>query len=174
MANPLAGGLPPTPRPDPQPPQAPSFTNALAMPPQQPQQQMPAAPSHQQTVAALRHFMAIVGELKTLYKKPDLGKTDMRSAIIDGTTKLVSERVITAASAVSQLTSVPDEPAAQRKWVQQMLNQTIAAQNGVLDHHAAGNHGTLDWSTESQHPEYDPDNHFQAMEGLAGNYRPSA
>jgi hypothetical protein len=158
---------PPAPNPGAQQPQR----NALMMP--QPAQQMPA-PSHVHTVAALRHFGAIVGELKTLLANPDLGKSDIRSAIIDATSKLVAERIITPANAVPQLASVPEEPLKQRQWVIGMLKQTIAASNNVLDHHAAGNHGTLDWATESQHPEYNPDNHFQAMEGLMGNYRPAS
>lgn len=141
--------------------------NALAQP--QPGQQTPA-PSHGHTVAALRHFHAIVAELKTLIANPDLGKSDARSMIIDGTSKLVVERILTPANAVQQLSNVPSNPRQQRQWVMNMLQQTIAASNNVIDHHAAGHHGSLDWATESQHPEYGEDNHFQAMEGLTGHY----
>lgn len=51
--------------------------------------------------------------------------------------------------------------------------ETITAQNSVLDHHAAGNAGSLDWNIEKQHPEYDRDNHADIMNGLAGHYRPA-
>ena len=145
--------------------------NALARP--QPAQSMPA-PSHGHTVAALRHFHSIVAELKTLLANPDLGKSDLKSEIIDGASKLVAARIITPANAVQQLSSVPENPRQQRQWVMQSLQQTIAASNNVLDHHAAGHHGSLDWATESQHPEFGEDNHFQAMEGLTAQYRPGA
>jgi hypothetical protein len=161
---------PPAPIPDPQ--QRGSNYNAL-MVPQQQMQRMPA-PSHQQTCAALRQFMAIIGELKTLWKNPDLGRSSIKSAIIDGTTKLVGERVIGPASAVVQLASVPEDPLAQRKWVTTMLQQTVKAQNNVLDHHVATHPGTLDWNTESQHAPYNRDDHLAIMDGLAGHYRPVA
>ena len=55
--------------------------NALMMP--QPQRQMPA-PNHQETVAALRHFMAIVDELQVLRKKPVAWPVQYEDQIIDG------------------------------------------------------------------------------------------
>jgi hypothetical protein len=146
--------------------------NALMMP--QPQQQMPAAPSHQETVAALRHFMAVVAELKTLANNPSLGKADLKGPIIEGVTGLVSQRMMKPGDAVIQLASVPDDPQLQRKWVADKLQQTIAAQNNVLDHHVAAHPGTLDWNQESQHAPGAEDDHMQTMDGLAGHYRPGA
>jgi hypothetical protein len=177
MPNALQGGMPPVPRPDQQPPQpaaAPGFTNALAMPSQasQPvqQQQMPA-PGHQEVVAALRHFMAIIGRLKTLSKDPALGRSDCKMQIIDGMSSLVAERMMSAPQAVAQLGNVPSDPPGQRKWINQMLQQTISAQNNVLDHHVAAHPATLDWAQESQHQPGSVDDHMQTMEGLAGQYR---
>jgi hypothetical protein len=168
----MIGSPPPAPNPDAGPhASAMPGQNALMMP--QPRRQM-AAPNHRQVVAALRHFMTIVDELQTLEKNPALGRSSIKSEIIDGTMKLVAERMLSAASAVSLLANVPEDPIRQRKWVQETLQQTIQAQNNVLDHHAAGNHGTLDWATESQHAPYNSDDHLSIMEGLAGNYRPSA
>jgi hypothetical protein len=178
MANALQGGMPPIPVSDQQPPPqpAPSFTNALAMPSpaSQPQQQQMPAPNHQETVAALRHFMVIVDKLKTLAKDPALGRSDCKGAIIDQMTSLVAERMMSAPQAVAQLGNVPADPPGQRKWVNQMLQQTVAAQNNVLDHHVAAHPATLDWAQESLHQPGSIDDHMRTMEGLAGQYRPVA
>jgi hypothetical protein len=172
MAHPLDPGSTSPAPPNPNPGQNQSV-NALMMPGVMPRRRMPA-PSHTETVGALRHFMAIVDELQVLEKNPALGRTDCKAAMIDGVTKLVSERMISPANAVSQLANIPSDPLAQRKWVKQMLQQTIAAQNNVLDHHIAGHAPTLDWKTESQHPPYNPDDHLETMSGLMGHYRPVA
>jgi hypothetical protein len=169
MANALTGGgLPPIPRHDQRPPQ--SVQPAPATPAQQ---QMPA-PNHQETVAALRHFMAIVDRLKTLAKDPALGRSDCKSQIIDGMTSLVAERMMSAPQAVAQLGNVPADPVGQRKWVNQMLQQTITAQNNVLDHHVAAHPATFDWDQESQHQPGSVDDHMQTMSGLGERYRPVA
>ena len=60
----------------------------------------------------------MLGELSTLLKNPDLGKADLKSSIIDGTTKLVAERIIPPNDAVTQLATVPDRPFQQREWIQ--------------------------------------------------------
>jgi hypothetical protein len=173
MANALmGGGLPPIPRHDQQPSQ--SVQPAPATPAQQQQQQQMPAPNHQETVAALRHFMAIVDRLKTLAKDPALGRSDCKSQIIDGMTSLVAERMMSAPQAVAQLGNVPADPAGQRKWVAQMLQQTITAQNNVLDHHVAAHPATFDWEHESQHQPGSSDDHMQTMTGLAGRYKPVA
>lgn len=104
-----------------------------------PQGAPPPPPTHEQTVAALRHFDAIKGGLVELLKDPATGKSDMKTKIIDGMIKLVSERMITAPQAVIQLGTVPADPLLQRKWMQTMLAQTVAAENNVLDHFGMGN-----------------------------------
>jgi hypothetical protein len=88
--------------------------------------------------------------------------------------KLVAQRILNPGGAVDQLSKFPDEPLLQMKWVKQMLVQTEQAANNVLDHHAMGTPGTLDWRAESQHAAYDPEAHLSIMQGLAGNYRPVA
>lgn len=176
MPNALSGGMPPIPLPDQQPAQPPSASNpAMPSPPSQASQpaQMPV-PNHQETVAALRHFMAIVGRLKTLAKDPALGRSDCKSQLIDGMTSLVAERMISAPQAVAQLGNVPPDPVGQRKWVNQMLQQTIAAQNNVLDHHVAAHPATLDWAQESQHQAGSVDDHARTMDGLGARYQPPA
>lgn len=133
-------------------------------------QAMPAPPTHAQTVAALRHFHAIIGEVQDLMRDPALGRSDMKSRIIDGVTKLVSERMISPAAAVQQLSQVPTDPLEQRKWLQTTLQQAVSAANAVVDHHAAGNPGTLDFAQESQMALPHPDQHRDHMEALGANY----
>lgn len=146
-------------------------------PPQQggpQQQQAPQAPpvlSHQQAVAALRHFGAIDKELKTLLKDPDLGKADLKSAIIDGTTKLVADRIIAPGTAVAMLATVPEKPFDQKKWVEQHYQQNSVAQVAVLDHHRAGGPGTGDWAIEGQAQAPDPDEHMKHMQGVMAAYK---
>ena len=109
------------------------------MPLQGPQggpQQAPPAPTHEQTVAALRHFNAILGELKGLLADPDLGKADMKSEIIDGTAKLVADRIIAPAQAVTQLATVPERPFQQKQWAETHLQQIMQARDAVVAHHA--------------------------------------
>jgi hypothetical protein len=169
MANQLEIGGPP-PAPDIQAPPQPdsnplqSGASAAAAP----------APTHAQTVAALRHFGAIKEELGTLLKNPALGKSSIKSAIIDGTTKLVAERIISPAQAVMQLGKVPEAPLEQRKWVQMMMAQTIQAANAVLDHHAAGQHGPVDFAQDHPGDDYNPDDHMSHMDALMGQYSKGA
>lgn len=152
-------------------PQAQPQGNALAGPQGAPQQAAPPPPTHAQTVAALRHFGAIEAELRGLMKNPDLGKADIKDAIIEGTTKLVADRIVKAADAVTTLSSVPSAPFQQKQWVMQHLQTTIMAKNAVVDHHAQGNDGTMDWQQESQAAGNHPDDHMKTMAGLASNYR---
>jgi hypothetical protein len=173
LANPLEPGMVSPPPPQPDAGRGSDFNaltqggNALM---QRPQQRMPA-PSHSQTVAALKHFMMIIDELQKLEKNDALGKSDVHGLIIDGVTGLVGERVLSAPNAVSLLAGVPDDPLQQRKWVKQMMAQTIQAQNNVLAHHAMSHPGTLDWNIEKQHSPYNADDHMQTMEGLGAHYR---
>jgi hypothetical protein len=161
MANPLQAGMMPPEAPQVQP-------NAMqgGAPPQQgaaPQQQAPA-PNHAQTVAALRHLTALKQELVTLLKNPDLGKADMRSAIIDGVTKLVADRVVPPSAAVQKLATVPETPFQQKKWVENDYAQNAQAENVILAHHAAA------FAGQGEQPPGDPDNHMQDIQGLMSSH----
>lgn len=137
-----------------------------------PQQPMPRVPTHAETVATLRHTAAIRVELMSLAKDPALGKSNVKPAVIDGVLRLVADQVMTTVQAVDQLSKFPDEPGQQLQWVKTMLAQNQQVANGVLDHHASGTPGTLDWSIESRHTAYDRDNHLSTMHRLAENYSP--
>lgn len=157
MANPLELGnvSPPAPNPD--------AGNALQQGAPQ-QQQAPSPPNHEQTVAALRHFDAIKGELSILLKNPSLGKSDVKSQIIDGTTKLVSKRILSPAEAVIQLSKVPTDPLQQRKFLQSLMMQTIQSERAIIAHHAIGFAGQGPMPTPSS------DGHMDAMQSLHANY----
>lgn len=171
MPNALSSLGGPPPAPNPQPMQSPAGGSALApanapnAPNAPPQQQAPA-PSHQQTVAALRHFDAIERELRGLLMDPDLGKTDMRSQIQDGAVKLVAGGIMTAAQAVAQLTTVPDRPFDQRKWVEQHFQQTIQSATAVVAHHQAAFAGAPPPQQIAG-----PDQHAAVMSGLLAHYQ---
>lgn len=168
MANPLEIGSvsPPAPNPD-----AGNALQSSAAPQQQgAPQQPPPAPTHAQTVAALRHFDAIKNELKTLLSNPALGKSDIKSAVIDGASKLVADRIISPANAVIQLSQVPTDPIQQRKALQQQMAQTVQAEQNIVEHHRNTNLGSGDWATEAQQHNTNPDNHLQDMAALTQNY----
>ena len=155
-------------------PEAPAPQPSMAQPPQggpqaagpAPGQQM-AAPSHQQTAAALLHFDAIEQELKGLLADPDMGKADLKSKIIDGATKLVAKGILTPAAAVTQLGSVPEKPFDQKKWVEQNLIQVVSAANAVLQHHGDAFAGQQLDNTSANPNE----NHISTIAGLAGQYK---
>jgi hypothetical protein len=176
MPNALQMSTPPAPNPDAlqsQPPSPqPIGSGSQGQPPgasPQAQQAPPPPPTHQQTVAALRHFDAIEQELTALLKDPDCGKADMKSKMIDGMTTLVGRRIVTPASAVMQLGSVPDRPYDQKMFLQNHLQQTMQAAAGVLDHHAQGFAGQ---SVSTEPP--NPDDHIGTMAGLAQQYKGAA
>lgn len=150
----LNGSMPPPP------PQIPDNQNQD----QQGPQQQPA-PSHGQTVATLRHMQAIMTSLKALIASPDLGKTDMKDSIIEGMTKLVADRMIPPADAVTTLASVPDRPFQQKQWVMTHLQQADQGRNAVLAHHAAAFAG--------QGPQQPPDadTHMADMSSMMGQYQ---
>ena len=125
----------------------------------------PPAPSHQQTVAALRHFDAVERELTPLLKNPDLGKTNMRAAIIDSMTSLVSNGIMTAPQAVNQLADLPNDPFQQKKWLMQHFATTANAQQSVLAHHQAAFAGQ---NVDETPP--DPDDHVETIQGLKAHY----
>lgn len=171
MANALQQGNTPPPAPNPQGQDQnglqPSPMNSGPSPMAGQGQQQAPAPTHAQTVAALRHFDAIKKELETLLKIPTLGKSDIKSQIIEGTTKLVGDRILTPAQAVMELSKVPDNPIEQKKWVQQNYMQTMQAENAVLEHHRAAFAGT----DGQQDQQYDPEQHAMHMDGLMSHYK---
>ena len=184
MANPLQRGNVPPPPPDlsergaqPQSPMGPMPSNPMMVgaslqpnPAAAPQAPVAPAPTHSQTVAGLRHFGALLGELETLRANPNLGKADIKKDIIEGVTKLVADQFMTADKAVAELGTVPERPYEQKMWVMNHLANVMRAAAGMLDHHRAAFPGSLDYAQESAMAA-DPNNHSADMDGLMGHYQ---
>jgi hypothetical protein len=172
------GGPPPAPTPDAQ-AQAPSngLLSAPAMPPPQAPGggapgapgQMPQtpAPTHGQTVAALRHFDAIKVKLGAILKDPALGKSSLKSKIVDGMAELVADRIVTPGAAVAQLAGVPDKPFDQKQWLMQHYKQSIDAETAILSHHAKSYGGTPEEMIDKKSS---ADNHLSDMAALHSQY----
>jgi hypothetical protein len=175
------GGPPPAPNPDAQaqapsngilsapgmsapPPMAPGG-GAPGMPPGQAPQT--PAPTHGQTVAALRHFDAIKVKLGAILKDPALGKSSVKSKIVDGMADLVADRIVTPGAAVAQLAGVPDKPFDQKQWLMQHYQQSINAEIAILSHHAKAFGGTPDEMIDKRSS---PDNHLSDMAALHSQY----
>lgn len=170
----VGGGPPPAPRPDAMPASptngvlsAPASAAAPIAPGQGPQTPQIPTPTHGQTVAALRHFDAIQAELATLLKDPAIGKSNLKSKIIDGVTKLVANRIITPGAAVAQLASVPEQPFQQRKWLETHLLQAFAAKLSVQSHHGKAFGDTPEHMVDKTSS---PDDHLADMQGVMGHY----
>jgi hypothetical protein len=138
-----------------------------------PPQPQPAPPTHAQTVAALRHFDAIRKELEIVAKDPALGKSSVKSKIIDGVMRLVAERFMKPVQAVDELSKVPAEPLMQMKWVKTMYAQAQQAENGILDHYGATQPhlGTVADHFAGTKGTYNPDDHQDHLSALAANVR---
>lgn len=141
--------------------------NALAAAGNQIVPKMPA-PTHAQTVAALRHFAMIDRQLQTLLNNPDLGKTDIRKAVIDAVTKLVGDRIISPTQAVQQMSSFPDKPFEQRQWLINMSAHNAAAEVMVLAHHGHAFAG----QPAQPVPQNLEDNHMDTMAGMMADHYP--
>jgi len=170
------GGPPPAPRPD----AAMQAAGALSAPQMGPApsqgapqagggqgQAPPPTPTHGQTVAILRHMDAIQAELTALLKDPAVGKTSVKSKIIDGMTKLVANRIISPGDAVSQLGDVPDEPFKQRAWLQTHLVNAVIARVAALSHHGKAFGGTPEDQIDKTSS---PDSHMADMASVQGQY----
>lgn len=152
-----------------------SLAVSLPPPPNIPQPQQPAvgggaainpAPSHGEAVAALRHFQAMGRAIFSLLKNPNLGKADIKSDMIDATTKLVAQRIMPARQAVTLMGQLPDNPFQQKQWIKQLFSQNMLAQIAVLDHHRKNNQGSGDLAQESMQHVDNSDQHVDVMNGM--------
>jgi hypothetical protein len=132
------------------------------------QAQQAPAPDHAQTVAALRHFYMIGKELRGLLADPNVGKSDMRSALIDSVTKLVGDRIVPPTAAVQQMASFPDRPFEQKTWLQNMLQHVQMANVAVLSHHGQAFAG----QPPQPVPDKSADNHIDTMSGMMQSHYP--
>lgn len=136
----------------------------------------PAPPTHAQTVAALRHFDAIKRELQVIATDPALGKSNVKSKIIDGVLRLVAGGIMKTTQAVDELSKVPTEPLLQIKWTKTMLAQTQQAENGILDHYGqtSPHFGTVADHFAATKGMANPDDHQDHIAAMTANYRGAA
>jgi hypothetical protein len=140
----------------------PTEPNNNNMPGQQPQQ---PAPSHAQTVAALRHFQIFLQMEKGWLDNPELGRTDFKDNFIEQFTKLVADRIATPVQAIQTLATVPERPFQQRQWVQDNYNKNLQARDIVLSHHAQA------FAGQGPQPAPDQDNHISDISSMmSGHY----
>lgn len=138
-----------------------------ATPGGQPQQQLPPAPTHAETVTALRHFGALESALSELMTDPDLGKTDMRSKVIDSMTDLVAEGVVPPSGAVRDMGTFPEKPYDQRAWLNQHFMNVVKAQTAILAHHQMGAATGQDLQPDV---DADANDHHSTMAALGSRY----
>lgn len=134
----------------------------------------PPAPSHQETVAALRHFHEIQRQLGPLLKNPKIGKSDMKGEVYTVGALLLGDGFMSLPEVMTALKSFPKEPIDQRKWIEQHYNNAVAAQQKVLDDHAAHvGPGSGDFATEwGAKTALDPDMaHGDLMSSIMGHYK---
>ena len=143
--------------------------NNNASAPSQPAAAVPA-PTHAQTVAALRHFSLINDALEPLLRNPELGRADVRPSVIDAVTKLVGDRILTPQEAVKQLNQFPDRPFDQKRALALLYSQNLQAEMAVLQHHRQAFVGTGHLPTEATLHSDNSDNHISAMSGLMTHY----
>jgi hypothetical protein len=110
---------------------------------------------------------AIQHELEALLKDPAVGKTNVKSKIIDGMTKLVANRIVSPGNAVAQLGDVPDEPFQQRKWLQTHLMNAVIAKAGALSHHGKAFGGVPEGQIDKTSS---ADDHMADMNAVSGMY----
>lgn len=135
--------------------------------PQQQQQQIPA-PTHAQTVAAMRHFWAIRDVIAEVMQDPALGKSSVKKRIVDGVAELVANRILTPGDAVKELMEVPERPYDQKQWLIDADRMARQAQIAVLDHYAYGHQGVAAHLIDR---ESDPEDHLDHMAGLMEQFR---
>jgi hypothetical protein len=122
--------------------------------------QAPPAPTHDQTVATLRHVRYVGQELDGLLKDPDLGRADLKSKIIDGMTRLVSEGIVSPAAAVQQLSQVPSRPFDQKVWLQKLSTMNMQVGATVLAHHASA------FAGQPEQPTPNRDGHMNDLKSM--------
>src|SRR4051812_30892334 len=74
------------------------------LPPRQPM------PSAAQTTAAVKRFSAVANAMRTVLANPDLGRRNVRPAILDQASKLMAARVLSLPEVMNAIGKVSDDP----------------------------------------------------------------
>lgn len=149
----------------PQPQGAPQGNNPLAslagplagLPPR------PPAPSAAQATAAVKRFGAVADAMRTVMANPDLGRRNIRPAILDQASKLMSARVLSLPETVQAIGKVTDDPLAQKSLVAGIFNQAQQAEAAVLAHHTAAVATGMVQRGGEKYQAADHDRHIQSL-----------
>jgi hypothetical protein len=127
----------------------------------------PPAPTAAQATAAVKRFGAVADAMRTVLANPDLGRRNIRPAILDQASKLMSARVLSLPECMQAIGKVSDDPLAQKSLVAGIFNQAKQAESAVLAHHtAAVAMGMVPRGGEK----YRADDHDRHMSDLLAHY----
>lgn len=126
------------------------------------------APSHHETVAAMRHFSIIANRLDKILRSDKCGKANCKGEIWDAAADFVGRGVLSITQVLNEMKSVSDDPAEQKRWLQQHVDNAKKAQMAVIEHHVAANPGSGDpmadfQAAQASKPEGD---HASIMQGM--------
>ena len=123
-------------------------------------------PTHAQTVAGLHRFHEIERAVAKVLKNPDLGKKNIRPAVLDMGADLVGEKVMTIPELMSGMQSFPpaEDPLGQKKWLERLYQAQVQAQVSLLRDHASA-------PPEENPEQWNHDNHADHMAALTSKYR---
>ena len=128
----------------------------------------PPAPSAAQATAAVRRLSAVQESMRVILQNPDLGRTNVRPAIMDQASKLLSARVLSLPEVMSALGNIGDEQLAQKSTVAGIYNQAKQAESAVLAHHTAA--VAMGMVPRNGGEKYQAADHDRHMSGLLGHY----
>jgi hypothetical protein len=129
-------------------------------------------PTHAQTVTAMRHFGELQKRLGKLLADPAVGKENMRPKIFDMGAGLLGDGFMTLPKLMNEIKTLPQDPADQKKWLQQHYTAVSKAQIAVLDHYRAGNPGSGNWQADlAAQPPAAAGEHADQMDGIMKHYQ---
>jgi hypothetical protein len=126
------------------------------------------APSAAQATAAIKRFGAVQSAMRDLLQNPDLGRTNIRPAILDQASKLMASRILSLPETMQAIGKVSDDPLAQKSLVAGIFNQAQQAESAVLAHHTAA--VAMGMVPRSGGEKYQADDHARHMSGLLAHY----
>lgn len=137
--------------------------------PDVPQGGMPA-PTHEQTVAALRHLAMFQKEFGKILSLPDVGKVDIKGPVLEMMADVMGDGLVTLPQVMNQLKNFPMEPLQQRQWVEQHLANAQQAAQAILQQHAMSKGPLGPWEIENAARGGSSD-HIAMMSGLVNQYK---
>jgi hypothetical protein len=128
----------------------------------------PPAPTAAQATAAVRRLSAVQESMRVILQNPDLGRTNVRPAIMDQASKLLSARVLSLPEVMNAIGKVGDDPLAQKSMIAGIFNQATQAESAVLAHHTAA--VAMGMVPRNGGEKYQAADHDRHLSGLLGHY----